>query len=183
MAHAAVLPPPGLALDVAMGLGGSAGWLADRGWRAAGFDISDVALRRARARWPALLAAVADLQRLPLPLAPAPAFDLILDFYYLDRALWPTFRRALRPGGLLLMETFVQPASGPPTGGPPRGAPAINPAYVLVPGELRAAFADWEILDYQESKRDGRWVAGLAARKPESERQQPRPASAIIRPH
>ena len=158
VAHAAVLPTPGWALDAGMGLGGSAGWLADRGWRVAGFDISEVALRRARARWPALLACVADLERLPL--APAPAFDLILDFYYLDRALWPMFRRALRPGGLLLLETFAQASREPPT-----GQPAINPAYVLAPGELRAAFADWEILDYQESERDGRWVAGLAARK------------------
>jgi tellurite methyltransferase len=153
--HESLLPPPGLALEVAMGLGGSAGWLCERGWRAAGLDISEVAVRRAKARWPALLAGVADLERLPI--APEPAFDLILDFYYLDRGLWPVFRRALRPGGLLLMETFVQP---------PSGRADMNPAYVLQPGELRAAFADWEVLDYAEGERAGRWVAGLAARRP-----------------
>jgi len=153
LAHAARLPAPGLALEVAMGLGGSAGWLAARGWRVAGVDISEVAVRRAKARWPALLAWVADLQQGALP---ARAFDLILDFYYLDRALWPQFRDALRPGGVLLLETFVRA---------PSGAAAINPAYVLERGELRAAFADWEVLDYAEREREGRWVAGLAARK------------------
>ena len=146
------LPSHGLAFDVAMGLGGSAGWLIDRGWRVAGADISEVAVRRAKARWPALLAFVADLERIVLP---PRAFDLILDFYYLDRALWPQFRRALKPGGLLIMETFVH-ASGV-------AATAINPAYVLQPGELRAAFADWDVLAYREGDRGGRAVASIVA--------------------
>ena len=65
----------------------------------------------------------------------------------------------MRPGGLLLFETFVHSPSGAPS-----GEAGINPAYVLEPGELRVAFADWEVLDYQEREQDGRWVAGLAAR-------------------
>src|SRR5690349_6181617 len=91
--HAALLPAPGLALDVAMGLGGSAGWLSERGWRAAGADLAEVAVRRAKARWPALLAFVADLEHYRFP---DQTFDLILDFRYLDRGLWPQFRRALK---------------------------------------------------------------------------------------
>jgi tellurite methyltransferase len=151
--HQSLLPAPGLALDVAMGLGGSAGWLIERGWRAAGADIAEVAVRRAKARWPALLAFVADLERIALP---GRAFDLILDFYYLDRALWPRFRRALKPGGLLLMETFARSPQG--------DDPGMNPAYMLEPGELRAAFADWEVLDYREGERGGRQAAGIVAR-------------------
>jgi hypothetical protein len=89
---------------------------------------------------------------------PTRAFDLLLDFYYLDRALWPQFRPALRPGGQLLLETFVQL--------PGRAEPSINPAYVLQPGELRAAFANWEVLDYREGERGGRVVAGIMARAP-----------------
>jgi tellurite methyltransferase len=153
VAHESLLPPTGLAFDLAMGLGGSAGWLAERGWRAAGADISEVAVRRAKVRWPALLAFVADLEHLVLPVY---AFDLLLDFYYLDRALWPRFRRALRPGGLLMLETFVSL--------PGTADPGINPAYLLQPGELRAAFGDWEVLDYREGERGGRPVAGVVAR-------------------
>jgi SAM-dependent methyltransferase len=158
VAHAALLPAPGLALDLAMGLGGSAGWLSERGWRVVGVDVSEVAVRRARARWPALRAVVADLRQFPLP---AGAFDLILDFYYLDRGLWPALRRALRPGGLFVMETYLQPPQGPaPLAAHDAGA-QLNPAYLLAPGELRAAFAGWQILDEQEDER----TAGLVARQ------------------
>ncbi len=155
--HAALLPAPGLAVDVAMGLGGSAGWLAEQGWRVIGVDVSDVAVRRAKARWPKVLAVVADLTCFPLPAA---AFDLILNFYYLDRALWPQYRAALRPGGLLVMETFVRSAR--------TEAEGVDPAHLLEPGELRAAFADLEVLDYREgeSGTHGRWRAAIVARRP-----------------
>ena len=145
--HQSLLPPTGLAFDVAMSLGANAGWLIERGWRAAGADISEVAVRRAKGRWPALLAFVADLERFVLP---EQTFDLILDFYYLDRGLWPQFRRALRPGGLLIMETFVHAAG-------------MNPAFLLEPGELRAAVAGWEVLAYREGE-----VASVVARSDSS---------------
>jgi tellurite methyltransferase len=151
LAHQSRLPPAGRALDLAMGLGASAGWLIQQGWRVVGVDISEIAARCAKARWPALQAIVADLSHFSLPAA---GFDLILDFYYLDRALWPAARSALRPGGLFIFETFVQP---------PHGPPPINTAYLLQPGELRAAFADWNILDEHEGEREGRWVAGMVA--------------------
>src|SRR4051794_31435748 len=83
--------------------GGSAGWLMARGWRAVGVDISEVAVRRAQGRWPGLLGFVADLEQGVLPVG---VFDVILDFYYLERGLWPQFWTALRPGGLVVMETF-----------------------------------------------------------------------------
>ena len=149
------LPRSGRALDVAMGLGGSAGWLLGRGLSVVGVDISEVAVRRAKARWPGLLAFVADLETLVLPAA---AFDVILNFYYLDRALWPQYRRALRPGGVLFFETFIA------------GQPGMNPAYLLAHGELRAAFAGWRVLAYREGpiKQAGeepRFVASLVARR------------------
>jgi tellurite methyltransferase len=147
------LPAAGLAFDVAMGLGGSAGWLIERGWRAAGADIAEAGVRRAKARWPALLAFVADLERFTLP---ERTFDLILNFHYLDRALWPQFRLALKPGGLLFMETFVR--------APDWDEQGMNPAYLLEPGELRAAFGGWDVLAYREAERAGRQVESLVAR-------------------
>jgi SAM-dependent methyltransferase len=45
--HAAELPP-GLALDVGCGEGADVVWLAERGWRATGADLSVVALEKAR---------------------------------------------------------------------------------------------------------------------------------------
>jgi 2-polyprenyl-3-methyl-5-hydroxy-6-metoxy-1,4-benzoquinol methylase len=45
--HAADLPP-GIALDVGCGEGADVVWLAERGWRATGADLSVVALEKAR---------------------------------------------------------------------------------------------------------------------------------------
>src|SRR5258708_7647593 len=73
--HEPLRPPGGLAFDLAVGRGGSGGWLAERGWPAAGADISEVAARRAKARWPSLRPFVADLEHIVLP---AGAFDLLL---------------------------------------------------------------------------------------------------------
>ncbi len=158
---AGLLPPGGLALDVAMGLGGNAAFLLRRGFRVLGVDISGVALRQAKARLPRLMAVQADLHAFYLPAA---AFDLILNFYYLQRDLWPAFRRALKPGGVLVFETLTQANR--------TRWPDLNPDHLLRPGELRAAFADWEVLRYREGwfGQDcgrPRAVASLVARKPD----------------
>jgi SAM-dependent methyltransferase len=154
------LPARGLALDAAMGLGGDAGFLLERGLRVVGVDISEVAVRRARARRPGLLAVVADLTRFALP---AETFDLILNFYYLQRDLWPQYRRALKPGGVLVFETLTREMLAQ--------MPEAAPAYLLAPGELRAAFGDWEVLAYREgwNSPDDPWhraVASLVVRRP-----------------
>ncbi len=158
--QAGLLPAQGLALEVAMGMGGTAGFLLERGLRVVGVDIAAVAVWQARARFPNLQAVVADLEAFYLPDL---TFDVISNFYYLNRALWPGFRRALRPGGLLVFETLTRDMLV--------DMPDLEPGYLLEPGELRQAFADWEVLAYREawiqSERGSRKaVASLAARKP-----------------
>jgi hypothetical protein len=157
--NAAFLPAQGLAIDFAMGLGGNAGFLIQRGLRVVGVDISIVAVRQAKASHPGLMAAVADLTRFYLPEL---AFDVILNFYYLQRDLWPRYKQALRPGGLLFVETLTWEMRSI--------HPDIEPEYLLAPGELQRAFSDLEILVYREgwvqsNSRHPRAVASLAARK------------------
>jgi SAM-dependent methyltransferase len=137
--HADLLPARGLALDVAMGLGGNAAYLIERGFRVVGVDISGVALQRAKAQLPSLMAVCADLTHFSLG---ERSFDLIVNFYYLQRSLWADFRRWLRPGGLLVIETLLQAMR--------ERQPDIDPAYLLAPGELKEAFSDLEILVYKE---------------------------------
>lgn len=154
------LPAEGLAIDVAMGLGGNAGFLLERGFRVIGVDISGVAVRRAKARLPGLMAVQADLTRFWLP---PHRFDLILNFYYLQRDLWPAYLQALRPGGLLFFETLTLRML--------ELLPETDPTYLLAPGELRQAFEGLEILHYEERWATGRSgrpraVASLVARKP-----------------
>jgi tellurite methyltransferase len=156
----AYLPPRGLALDVAMGLGGNAAFLMERGLRVVGVDISSVAVRSAKQRLPDLMAVTADLTCFYLPVA---SFDVIINFYYLQRDLWPAYRQALRPSGVLIMETLTQEMLAL--------QPDVEPEYLLSPGELKEAFSDWEVLVYREGWGDSstghpRAIASLAARKP-----------------
>jgi SAM-dependent methyltransferase len=154
------LPQTGLALDLAMGLGGNAGYLLDRGLDVVGMDISGVALRQARRRLPGLMAVQADLTYFRLPPA---HFDLIIDFYYLERRLFADIIQALKPGGVLIFETMTEAMRSV--------NPQIEPGYLLGRGELIAAFSSLEILAYSEgwvetSPNHPRAVASLAARRP-----------------
>jgi len=131
-------PAPPHALDVACGAGGTLLWLAQRGWQVTGVDVSEHALALAApplanagllAR-ATLLRADLDAWRLP----PA-GYDLITCFYFLDRRLWPSLRAGLRPGGLLVMQTFHS--------GRLAARPQTDPAHLLAPGELAALVAGW----------------------------------------
>jgi len=158
--QAAHLPERGVALDIAMGAGGNAGFLIERGLRVIGVDISEVGVRRAKERWPSLRAAVIDLASYRWPPC---AFDVILNFYYCQRDLWPRFRSLLKPGGVLIMETLTIETL--------RVRPDYQPDYLLQPDELRRAFADWEVLAYREGwveikDHTPRAVASLIARCP-----------------
>jgi tellurite methyltransferase len=104
--------PPGddgLALDLACGPGHNARWLVRHGYQVLGVDISRVALgegiRTARAESLAerVLFVEADLDQFVIPPG---CFDLISVFRFLDRRLFPMLREALRPGGLLIVETL-----------------------------------------------------------------------------
>ncbi len=160
IAQAQHLPARGLALDIAMGLGGNAGFLIERGLRVIGVDISEVGVRRAKARWPSLMGAVLDLGHYHWPPC---AFDVILNFYYCQRDLWPQYRSMLKPGGVLIMETLtIETLSA---------RPDYNPDFLLQPGELRHAFSDWDVLVYREGwiemgDHAPRAVASIVARSP-----------------
>jgi len=102
---------------------------------------------------------VADLERSPLPLG---EYDLILNFYYLQGSLAPRIVAALKPGGVLVFESFtidqLQFGWGPK-----------NPDHLLRLGELREMFAGLETLLYHEGVVQGdrgpKAVASLIARK------------------
>jgi SAM-dependent methyltransferase len=99
---------PGRALDVGCGEGADAIWLARRGWTVTGIDISEVAVRRARAAGELVGAMVewlsGDALQTPFPVR---SFDLVsLQYPALPKAAGEaavrTLLDAVRPGGLLL---------------------------------------------------------------------------------
>jgi tellurite methyltransferase len=160
--HADLLPGQGLALDAAGGVANNGFFLAKRGLRVIALDISETALRlavqRARAHALPLYAAVYDLAS---PWLPPNHFDVIVNFRFLERATFAIYRNALKPDGLLFFETFVKATVG-----------TFQPDYYLNPGELLAAFQDFEILHWEEEEASqsqahpARGVARLIARRP-----------------
>lgn len=158
----ALLTGGGLALDVAMGVGANAAFLIEQGWRVVGVDRSDVAVFQAKSRDPRIQAVIADMLHFWLP---PQSFDLILNLYYLDRGLWPVYQTALKPGGLLIIETLTLDMLDM--------RPELPPDFLLQPGELRRAFHDWDILLYREGwiasdHGTQKAVASLIARRPQT---------------
>jgi len=157
--HRELLPRGGRALDLAMGLGQNAVYLATLGFEVTGIDISPVAVQKAlelAARCGvALDAVVADLEHFQLPIA---AYDLVVNIAYLQRSLAPQIIAALKPGGVLVFETFTQDYL--------RYKPDSNPAFLLQPGELKELFRPLTPLYYWEGTVDERRaVAALIAQK------------------
>jgi SAM-dependent methyltransferase len=108
------IAPPGRALDLGCGLGTEAAFLAGAGFEVVGVDLSDVALRRGRARHASVGFLQADVRCLPFVTA---GFDVLLDrgcFHYLAAIDRPRYaaeaRRLLRPGGRLLLRACLQTA-------------------------------------------------------------------------
>jgi SAM-dependent methyltransferase len=162
MDYAYLLPETGLALDAACGVGANSHFLAQRGLRVIGMDISQVALRMAvlwgRAHNCQIEAAVYDLSN---PWLPSERFDVILNFHFLERGCFPAFHKTLKPGGVIYFETFLKTESC-----------LENPDRYLEPGELRAIFQNYQIIHYSENLLPAtdiwpeRGMAQLVARKP-----------------
>jgi SAM-dependent methyltransferase len=154
--EAAELLPPGRALDLASGAGRNALYLAALGWSVVAVDASATAIRMLRERAAAsrlnVETQVADLESGAFRIEPG-AYDLICDFFYLQRDLFSQIREGIRPGGVVVAEIHLRDDQ------PHR--------FVLEPGELWAEFHGWKILSYSESPRPGhgRPSARLIARR------------------
>jgi SAM-dependent methyltransferases len=151
-------------LDMACGTGRNGLHLAGEGLFVVFMDSSQQALDevmdRAGAEGSAAVTIPRDLElpeTQPLPVA---TYGGIVVFHYLHRPLFPTLRKAVRPGGVVVYETFTvdQAVLGKPS----------NPNFLLQPGELPTLFPGWEVLHHDEGERAAprRFTARLAARKP-----------------
>ena len=157
----------GLALDVAMGEGRNAIYLATRGFDVDGVDVNPQAVTHARAaarKLGAPIRAIVGNFEDGTYIIPINAYDVISVFNYLHRPLFTDIKDGVVPGGVVVYQTYTteQASFGKPT----------NPDYLLRPGELKDVFRDWETLAYRErvgpSRRTGemRAVAAILARRP-----------------
>jgi len=149
-----------LVLDVATGHGRNALYLAAHGWSVHAIDRNTDALAtldaHARSLEGRLRTAAVDLEVAAIDLG-VEMYGTILVFRYLHRPLVPSLVAALKPGGVLLYETFI-------IGQRERGHPR-NPAFLLENGELPRLVAPLVVLRSREGDFHGSLVASVAAQK------------------
>lgn len=107
--------PPGKALDVGMGQGRNAIYLARKGWQVTGFDVSSAGLSEAKK-----LAAAADVQ-IKTILASDEEFefgtnqwDLIAIIYPIEKRSVYRVRQALKTGGVVVVECSHKESANAP---------------------------------------------------------------------
>ncbi|MHC3994632.1 class I SAM-dependent methyltransferase [Thiomicrolovo sp. ZZH C-3] len=140
-AHAAEAPGT-KALDLACGGGRHSLYLADEGFSVDAVDISTVALAALREK--------ADLDKINLIEADldtfvpdAETYDMIVKTNFLDRGLIARAKAALKPGGIMVAETYMADEGNE--------KPDSNPDFLLRKEELKSLFGEgFTVLEYKE---------------------------------
>ena len=96
--------PQGQVLDIACGLGRHMRLFHAKNHDVTGIDKAQAAIDAVANLGPAIQA---DIENGPWPL-PGQQFDAVVVTNYLWRPLWPQILDSVKPGGLLLYETFAQ---------------------------------------------------------------------------
>lgn len=155
------LLPVGKALDIAMGEGRNAVYLAKKGFQVDGVDISEVALKKAkrlaRENRVSVHTINADLNSYSIK---PDSYLVILNIDYLQRSLIPQIKRGLKRGGVVVYENFTVDQLENP------GGKELRRDYLLTKGELKELFKDFEVLVYRETNDGQNARASLVARKP-----------------
>ena len=135
---------PGRVIDVAAGTGRNAAFLAARGHRVIAIDVARAALARVQATDARIACVQMDLDA---PGIRPASVDTVVVVNFLDRRLFEEVARWLRPGGILVWDTFLidQREIGHPR----------NPSFLLARGELVERLAgEFRILAAREGAVD-----------------------------
>ena len=165
--HRDMFKPGMRILAVADGEGRNGTWLAQQGCDVLSIDVSPIAINKARKlaaqREVSLRFECANLMQWQWPES---EFDAVICIFIQfatlaeRKVLFDGFRRALKPGGALLMEGYGVKQLQYTSGGPGK----LENLYTL--DMLREAFADWEIenlREYEAVLNEGPKHSGMAA--------------------
>ena len=140
--HYTTFKPGGDILDLACGAGRHAIFLQEQGYQVTAVDIDTAALEAIQTA--SINVIRADLEGAAWPFG-AEQFDGIVVVNYLWRPLFGELIGSLKPGGVMMYDTF---ALGNERFGRPR-----NPDFLLQKGELKSVFADFDILAWEEGEK------------------------------
>ena len=149
--------PYRVALDLAAGQCQNAIWLGEQGYLVNAMDVSRVALERGRAEMAMrnlrdINFIVADLDRMELA---EDAYDVLAVFRYLSRPLLPALAAAVKPGGMVIYQTYNVRRL--------ERNPDATRAYLLELGELVSYFPGWDVL-HDEAAGE---ISRLVVRRPD----------------
>lgn len=152
--------PSKIALDIACGNGRNSKFLAQNGFLCDSVDISEVALNMSKATQ-GITTICADLDFFR---PNANAYDVVLNFYFLNRHLFDSIIASLKPQGIFLCETFIKEPNG-------ENSSRIIDEKILNHGELEEIFDGFHILHHQTSyitRREGQQakIISFVAQKP-----------------
>lgn len=153
----------GVALDVGMGNGRNAIYLARKGWKVTGVDISQAAVKQAQAEAAKLKLELdtraGDVERMDIG---RDKYDLIICMYVhmVPVRNAKKFIDALKPGGVLIVEGHhveaqamgLRPESGGPSG--------------YMNNQLLRAFERLRIVRYEDRTTQAEWLNGPEGRAP-----------------
>jgi len=138
-----VLTPGARVLDLACGSGRHAHWLAGRGYAVHAVDRDAAALATLDGV-PGVRTQALDLEGARWPLE-GESFDAVVVTNYLFRPHFEALLALVRPGGVLIYETFM-------LGNARFGKPS-NPDFLLQPGELLERVREgWSVLAFEQGE-------------------------------
>jgi len=153
------LLPKGKVVDLAMGEGRNAVYLAGKGFQVLGLDISPKGLEKAQKlaaeKKVTIETNAVDLEQYQLE---REAFDVVLVSYYLQRDLVPQIKAALKSGGMVVIETYNLDYL--------KYNPRFRREWALEKNELLDWFKDYKILRYQAVDDGKEAYSSIIAQKP-----------------
>jgi tellurite methyltransferase len=147
-------------LDMGMGEGRNAVFLAQKGHQVTGIDISSVAIKKARRlakdKGVKIKTIVGEMDKYKISDA---AYDSIICFYFVNRELNQKIQNWLKPGGILIYEAHTTKQLSKSK------AKNAKISYYLKPQELLRMFPKMTILKYEEPVHENDYRASIILKK------------------
>jgi 2-polyprenyl-3-methyl-5-hydroxy-6-metoxy-1,4-benzoquinol methylase len=154
------IPFGGSVLDMGVGEGRNAVFLAQKGYHVTGIDISSVAVKKAnlfaQEVGVKIKTIVASLNKYKIP---PESYDAIICFYYVDRSLINEMKKWIKPGGLIFFEAYTELQEKV------KGFDKADNT-LIAPQELLTMFGkDFQILKFEEPLHHQEFRSSIIVRK------------------
>lgn len=155
------IPEESTVLDMGMGEGRNAVFLATKGHKVTGIDISSVAIKKARKLAKENKVKIKTIVGTLTKYKIAPeSFDAVICFYYVDKELNKKITSWIKPGGILIYEAHTTEQLKNM-----KNSKNENRNYYLKPQELLKMFPGFTILKFEEPLHEEEFTSSIILKK------------------